>query len=57
MMEIVIKLTNTSARRTESYLRKRYKSKAGLAKLAKLAMLTEAANEAKKELAEEEVTK
>ncbi len=54
MMEIVIKLTNTSARRTEYYLRKRYKSKAGLAKLAKLAMLTEAANEAKKELAEEE---
>ena len=48
-MEITIKFTNESARRTEYYLRKRYKSKSRLAKLAKLAILTEAANEAKKE--------
>ncbi len=49
-MEIVIKLTTASARRTEYYLRKRYKSKANLTRLAKLAILTEAANEAKLEL-------
>ena len=49
-MEIVIKLTTASARRTEYYLRKRYKSKANLTRLAKLAILTEAANEAKPEL-------
>lgn len=48
-MEIVIKFTTTSARRTEYYLQKRYKSKARLPKLAKLAILTEAANEAEKE--------
>ena len=51
-MQIIIKFTSTSARRTEYYLRKRYKSKANLAKLSKLAILTEAANEAKKELRE-----
>ena len=49
-MEITIKFTTESARRTEYYLRKRYKSKAKLPKLAKLAILTEAANEAKLEL-------
>ena len=49
-MEITIKFTNESARRTEYFLQKRYKSKAKLAKLAKVAILTEAANEAKKEL-------
>jgi len=49
-MEIIIKLTATSARRTEYFLRRRYKSKAGLTKLAKLAILTEAANEAKKDI-------
>lgn len=49
-MEIIIKLTNEAARRTEYYLRRRYKSKAKLSKLAKVAMFTEAANEAKKEL-------
>ena len=49
-MQITIKFTNQSARRTEFYLRKRYKSKAGLTKLAKLAILTEAANEAKKDI-------
>jgi len=48
-MEIVIKFTNEAARRTQYYLRRRYKSKASLAKLAKLAILTEAANEAKRE--------
>ena len=50
-MELVIKFTNGAARQTEYYLRKRYKSKAKLVKLAKLAILTEAANEAEKELA------
>ena len=51
-MQIVIKFTNESARRTEYYLRKRYNSKANLEKLAKLAILTEAANEAEKQLKE-----
>ncbi len=51
-MQITIKFTDASARRTEFYLRKRYKSKSSLEKLAKLAILTEAANEAKKELEE-----
>ena len=46
-MKIIISFTNASAGRTEYYLRKRYKSKAGLDKLAKMAILTEAANEAK----------
>ena len=53
-MQITIKFTNESARQTEYYLRKRYKSKAKLTALAKLAILTEAANEAKKELELEE---
>ena len=48
-MEIIIKFTNTTARRTEYFLRKRYNSKARLEKLAKVAILTEAANEARKE--------
>ena len=51
-MQIVIKFTDASARRTEYLLRKRYKSKSSLGKLAKLAILTEAANEAAKELKE-----
>jgi hypothetical protein len=51
-MKIEIKFTNESARRTEYYLRKRYKSKAKLAKLAKRAILTEAANEARIELSQ-----
>ena len=49
-MEITIRFTNTTARRTEYFLRRRYKSKANLVKLAKLAILTEAANEAKKDI-------
>ena len=49
-MQIVLKFTDASARRTEYYLQKRYKSKAKLERLAKLAVLTEAANEARKEL-------
>ena len=49
-MLIVLKFTNASARRIEYYLQKRYKSKAKLERLAKLAVLTETANEAKKEL-------
>ena len=51
-MKIEIKFTNGSARRTEYYLRRRYHSKAKLEKLAKLAILTEASLEAKKELDE-----
>lgn len=50
-MEIIIKFTNETARRNEYYLRRRYNSKAKLDKLAKLAILTEVANEAKKDLA------
>ena len=49
-MEIVIKFTSESARRTEYFLRRRYKSKAKLDKLAKVAILNEAANEAQKEI-------
>jgi len=48
-MEITIKFTNEMARRTEYFLRRRYKSKANLDKLAKVAILREAANEAKKD--------
>ena len=49
-MEIIIKFTNEAAMHTQYYLRRRYKSKARLDKLAKVAILTEAANEAKKEI-------
>jgi hypothetical protein len=49
-MQITIKFTSDTASSTEYYLRKRYKSKAKLEILAKIAILTEAANEAKKEL-------
>ena len=51
-MEIIIKFTRESAKRTEYFLRRRYKSKASLPKLAAFAILTEAANEAKIELQE-----
>jgi hypothetical protein len=51
-MQITIKFTGESARRTEYFLQRRYKSKAKLEKLAKVAILREAANEAQKELAE-----
>lgn len=51
-MKIIIKFTPEAARRTEYYLQKRYKSKAKLEELAKLAILTEAANEARIELKE-----
>lgn len=46
-MQIILKFTNESARRTEYFLQRRYKSKARLERLAKVAILTEAANEAK----------
>ena len=49
-VEIIIKFTNESARRTEYFLQRRYKSKAKLDKLAKVAILTEAANEAQKDV-------
>lgn len=50
-MKITIKFTAEDAKRTEYFLRRRYKSKAGLAKLAKLAILTEAASEAGNDIA------
>jgi len=52
-MQITIKFTDDTARSTEYYLRKRYKSKANLEKLAKVAILNEAANQAKIELDED----
>ena len=52
-MKIEIRLTDADARRTEYYLRKRYKSKAKLPKLAKIAILSEAAIQAGKELEKE----
>uniref|UniRef100_A0A6M3LVH0 Uncharacterized protein n=1 Tax=viral metagenome TaxID=1070528 RepID=A0A6M3LVH0_9ZZZZ len=51
-MQITLKFTSTSIKHIEYYLRRRYKSKAGLEKLAKLAILTEVANQARKELEE-----
>jgi len=55
-MEIVVKFTNGVARSTEYYLRKRYNSKASLAKLAKMAILKEAADQAKVELGLSRIT-
>ena len=49
-MEITLKFTSDSAKRTEYFLQRRYNSKAKLPKLAKLAIYVEAANEAQKEL-------
>jgi len=50
-METTIKLTNESARQTLYFLRRRYNSKAKLNKLAKIAILREAGQEARKDLA------
>lgn len=49
-MEIMIKFTNAVARRTEYFLQRRYKSKAKLEKLAKVAILRAAAQEAQKDI-------
>ena len=49
-MQITIKFKDDDARSTEYFLRKRYKSKASLEKLAKVAILREAAQEAQKEV-------
>ena len=49
-MEITIKFTNETARRNEYFLRRRYKSKAKLDKLAKVAILREVAQEAQKDI-------
>jgi len=54
-MHIIIKFTDEDARRTEYLLQHRYKSKAKLEKLAKLAILTEASNQAKKEMGNDEL--
>lgn len=51
-MQITIKFKDNDARSTEYFLRRRYKSKASLEKLAKVAILREAADEAQKELEE-----
>ena len=51
-MRIEIKFRDDAARRTEYFLQKRYKSKASLEKLARIAILREAAAEAEKELNE-----
>ena len=48
-MKITIALNNNIARSTEYFLRRRYGSKACLEKLAKVAILDVAAEEAKKE--------
>ena len=48
-MEITIKFRDETARRTEYLLQRRYKSKAKLELLAKLAILEEASQEAQKE--------
>jgi hypothetical protein len=50
MQIVIIKFKDDDARRTEYFLRKRYKSKASLEKLAKVAILREAAQEAQKEV-------
>ena len=57
MTEIVLKFTSSAARSTEYFLRRRYKSKAGLAKLAKVAVLREAAQEAQKDIEPEFITR
>jgi len=49
-MKIEIKFTDSVARQTEYLLQKKYHSKARLQVLAKIAILTEAANQAKTEL-------
>lgn len=54
-MEITLKFTNAHARQIEYTLRQKYHSKASLAKLAKLAILTEVAIQAKEDLKQLEV--
>lgn len=56
-MQIIIKFTNETARRTEYFLQRRYKSKAKLEKLARVAILTEAAQEAQKDIEPEFVSR
>ena len=54
-MEITLKFTDEVARRTEYFLQKRYRTRAKLAKLAKIAVLNEAAYQAKIELLAEKI--
>lgn len=49
-MQITITFKDDDARSTEYFLRRRYKSKANLTKLAKVAILREAAQEAQKDI-------
>jgi uncharacterized protein (DUF2336 family) len=49
-MQITIKLEDDVARSTEYFLQRRYKSKAKLERLAKIAILRESANQARIEL-------
>jgi len=56
-MEITIKFRNTDARSTEWLSQRRYKSKAKLEKLAKVAILREAAQEAQKDIEPEFISR
>ena len=51
-MKLTISFTDAHARELENYLQRKYHSKAKLPKLARIAICTEAANQAKVELAE-----
>ncbi len=50
-MELTIRFTDEHARRLEGCLQRKYLSKAKLPKLAKIAICTEAANQARQDLA------
>ena len=56
-MEITIRFTNATAKRTEYFLQRRYKSKSKLEKLAKVAILREATQEAQKDIEPEFVAR
>jgi hypothetical protein len=55
-MQITIRFRNEDAKRTEYFLQRRYKSKAKLEQLAKVAILREAAQEAQKDIEPEFVS-
>jgi hypothetical protein len=52
-MELVIKMSAADYRRTQYFLRRRYGSKAQLPRLARIAIVREAAAQALKELQDE----
>ena len=49
-MQIILKFTNKTSSSSEYFLQRRYKSKAKLDRLAKVAILREAAQEAAKDI-------